>query len=201
MYLKRISVYCAGLFLTCIGVAVVLRAGWGVDAWNGVFAGMERLTELSIGTWSIIIQGSFWCIASCLNRKADLLCIVPITLKGLLLDLSKAAVFSLSLPDTFWMKCILFLSGYAFVALGTGIYVEMGFPKMPIDGLMIALADYFSCDVRRSRLIIEVVGFITLLLVRGPLGLGTVIITFTIGYAVSVSRMWVRQRFFKEERI
>lgn len=200
MYLKRTGVYCIGLFLTCAGVAMVLRAGWGVDAWNGVFAGLARVTACSIGIWSMVIQGLFWAIASFLNKKADLGCVVPIVMKGVMLDLSKAAVFSLPVPDALWIRGLLFFLGYALVGIGTGVYVEMGFSKMPIDGLMMALADFFSWDVKRSRLLIEGIGFTCLLLVRGPLGIGTVFITFTIGCAVSESRDRVRQAILKEKK-
>lgn len=195
---KRVAVYLLGLFMTCIGVAAVLKTGWGVDAWNGVFAGLERLTALSIGSWSVIIQGCFWCIAAFLNKRADLYCIIPIALKGILLDMARDAVFSFSLPETVPMKCFLFFAGYALVGLGTGVYVETGYPRMPIDGLMLAIADYFSWDVKKSRFLIEISGFTALLLVRGPLGIGTVIITLTIGYAVSVSRKWTRTAIFRK---
>lgn len=194
---KKISAYGTGLCLTCAGVAFVLRAGWGVDAWNGVFAGLERLTPLSLGAWSMIIQGMFWLIAAALNRKADWLCVLPIVMKGWLLDLAKAAVFALPVSGSPWARCLLFLGGYALVGLGTGVYVETGYPRMPIDGLMLALADCFAWDVKRSRLLIEGTGFAALLLVRGPLGVGTVIITFTIGYGVSASRKWAQKIIFK----
>lgn len=199
MYIKRVTAYLLGLFMTCIGVALVLKTGWGVDAWNGVFAGLERLTAFSIGSWSVIIQGCFWCIAACLNKKADLYCIIPIALKGIMLDIARDAVFSFPLPETLPMKCLLFLTGYALVGFGTGVYVETGYPRMPIDGLMLAIADFFSWDVRKSRFLIEISGFTALLLVRGPLGIGTVIITLTIGYAVSVSRKWAQTAIFRED--
>lgn len=97
------------------------------------------------------------------------------------------------------MNIVLFLSGYVLVGMGTGIYVETGFPRMPIDGLMLSIADAFSCGIKKSRLLIEMTGFIGLLLVRGPLGAGTVIITFTIGHVVFISRAWARHYIFKEE--
>lgn len=197
--IKRVVSYLLGLFMTCIGVAAVLKTGWGVDAWNGVFAGLERLTAWSIGVWSVIIQGCFWCIAAFLNKKADLCCIIPIALKGILLDVARDAVFLFPFPDTAPIKCLLFLVGYVLVGVGTGIYVETGYPRMPIDGLMLAIADFFSWDVRKSRLLIEISGFTALQLVRGPLGLGTVIITLTIGHVVSLSRKWTQTVIFRED--
>lgn len=39
-----------------------------------------------------------------------------------------------------------------------------------------------------ARLLIEVTGFIVMILVSGPFGVGTIIITFTIGYFISISK-------------
>lgn len=159
LHIKRAAAYLIGLFMTCIGVAAVLKTGWGVDAWNGVFAGLERLTARSIGAWSVIIQGCFWCIAAFLNKKADLYCVIPIVLKGILLDVARDAVFSFHIPETAPIKW----------------------------------------DVRKSRFLIEISGFTALQLVRGPLGIGTVIITLTIGHVVSLSRKWMQTVIFRED--
>ena len=54
-------------------------------------------------------------------------------------------------------------------------------------------------DVRKSRFLIEISGFTALQLVRGPLGIGTVIITLTIGHVVSLSRKWMQTVIFRED--
>ncbi|MBC3515012.1 hypothetical protein H8K20_01220 [Neobittarella massiliensis] len=192
---KRVAFYLLGLLLTCLGVAVILQTDWGLDAWNGVFAGLAACTPLSLGGWSMIVQGSFWVIAALLCRRAQWLCVIPIALKGLFLDLSKAAVARWAIPPGFWPGCTCFLLGYLLVALGTGIYVSTGFAKMPIDGLMLALAERFCWRVQRARLAIELCGFAVLLFVQGPFGGGTVLITLTIGQVVAAastfSQIWL----------
>lgn len=194
--LKRTVFYVSGLICTCFGVAAILKTGWGLDAWNGVFAGLEKITPLSIGTWSIIIQGCFWITASVLNRTADWFCVIPILFKGIFLDLAKMAFYFVSSPNSLLSVSIFYLFGYSLIAAGTGIYIATGYPKMPIDGLMLALADFFSWDIKKARLIIELCGFILLLLVHGPLGIGTIFATFTIGYVVSRSRNLAQKWLF-----
>lgn len=185
---RKSFLYLTGLICTCFGVAIVLKTNLGLDAWNGVFAGLEKITPLSIGGWSILIQGSFWIIASILNRKMDWLCGFPMIFKGIFLDFAKATVSRIHVPHGIFAEVILFIAGYALVAAGTGVYVATGYPKMPIDGLMTALADFFSWSMKKARLVIELCGFASLLLVCGPFGWGTVIITFTIGHVISISR-------------
>lgn len=193
---RKAILYMIGLICTCFGAAVILKTSWGLDAWNGVFAGLERITPFSIGLWSIIIQSCFWLTASVLNKKADWLCAIPIVFKGIFLDVSKAAVSSFSVPDTFLSGGALYLFGYGLIAAGTGIYTATGYPKMPIDGLMMALSHSFSWSVKRARLLIELCGFTLLLVVRGPFGAGTLISTFTIGHFVSASHKLAQKWLF-----
>lgn len=196
---ERVFLYITGLMCTCFGVGVVLKTNWGLDAWNGVFAGLENITSLSIGVWSMIIQGSFWILSAILNKKVDWLCLFPIVLKGIFLDMAKAIISFAGAPFGIFMNGIFFLSGYALVAAGTGAYVATGYPKMPIDGLMTAISSYFSWSIKRARLVIELCGFTFLLLVRGPFGFGTVIITFTIGSVITVSQKFAKKWILKEE--
>lgn len=197
---KRIPAYLVGLFCTCLGVALVLQADWGLDAWNGVFSGLERITPLSLGTWSAVIQGAFLLIAAVVSRKPEWLCIFPILYKGMCLDVSKTLISSIALPAGPGIHALLFGGGYLLVAFGTGLYVATGYPKMPIDGLMTALSDAFFGSITRARLFIEVVGFAALLLVRGPFGIGTVIVTFTIGHAISIAKQITGPWFMREEK-
>lgn len=185
--LQVFMIYFFGLLCTCLGVSLILKTEWGLDAWNGVFAGLDRITPVSIGGWSMIIQGCFWILASILNRKADWLCMFPIVFKGIFLDISKSLVSLAVIPDGLIADGILFFAGYLLVAAGTGVYVATGYSKMPIDGLMTALATFYSWSIKKARLLIELTGFTVLLFVHGPFGGGTILITFTIGYVVSVS--------------
>lgn len=196
--LRRMIIYLTGLLCTCFGVAIVLKTGWGLDAWNGVFAGLEKLTPLTIGLWSVIIQGCFWGLASALNRKAEWLCVLPILFKGIFLDIARKAVSLAVVPSGRMTDCALFLLGYVLVVAGTGIYVATGYPKMPIDGLMLAVSDFFSWSVKKARFTIELSGFVLLLLTHGPFGGGTIIITFTMGCAVAESYKLARKWLFSD---
>lgn len=188
MKLEKVIAYLIGLLFTCFGVALILKTNWGLDAWNSVFAGLEQITPLSFGMWSITIQGLFLLIAAILDKKMEWLCIIPIVYKGIFLDIAKTITFHISIPSGIGTSILLFVFGYLLVVLGTGLYVATGYPKMPIDGLMTALSDSFLGNIKKSRLLIEIVGFTFLILVRGPFGIGTVITTFTISHFISATK-------------
>jgi uncharacterized membrane protein YczE len=180
-YLSRdIFVYILGLGLSSVGVALSLYSQLGISTWDAVFAAFEAHTQIAIGVWSIIIQFTFWCITSILNKKAQITCIIPIVIRGITLDVSKNIISSFAFESALSDRFSLFFSGYALVGIGIGIYVSTGFPRLPIDGLMMALSKYFLGTINKSRFIIEITGFVIALILRGPIGIGTIIITLTI---------------------
>ena len=197
--IKRISFYLSGLTLTCFGVVFILNSGFGIDAWNTVFSRMAEITPLSIGTWSIIIQSSFWLITCILEKKINWDCIFPIFWKGVALDFAKAIVL-LPISPSLIVNISNFLFGYLLIGIGTGTYLITNYPRMPIDGLMMAFTPFFSNNINRARLFIEATGFILILLTKGLFGLGTVLITLTVGHVVSTAKHFASLIYQKERK-
>ena len=168
MKLEKVIAYLIGLLFTCFGVALILKTNWGLDAWNSVFAGLEQITPLSFGMWSIAIQGLFLLIAAILDKKNGMVLYYSYCLQRNIFRHRKDYNFSYLNPSGIGTSILLFVFGYLLVVLGTGLYVATGYPKMPIDGLMTALSDSFLGNIKKSRLLIEIVGFTFLILVRGP---------------------------------
>ena len=168
---------------------------FGVDAWNTVIVRLADLTPITLGTWTVLLQGSFWIITSVFNRKVEMDCILPIIWKGLSLDVAKAVIGARLFNNLTGMCFLWFLIGYAIMGISTGIYIATDYPRMPIDGMMLAIKQVFSLDIKKSRLIIEAVGFITMFLVGGKIQIGTIIITFTVSYVVSFSHGFAEIKF------
>ena len=183
-------IYFAGLSCTSVGVTIMVRSGFGVDAWNTVIVRLADLTPITLGTWTVLLQGSFWIITSVFNRKVEMDCILPIIWKGLSLDVAKAVIGARLFNNLTGMCFLWFLIG-----ISTGIYIATDYPRMPIDGMMLAIKQVFSLDIKKSRLIIEAVGFITMFLVGGKIQIGTIIITFTVSYVVSFSHGFAEIKF------
>ncbi len=143
-------IYFAGLSCTSVGVTIMVRSGFGVDAWNTVIVRLADLTPITLGTWTVLLQGSFWIITSVFNRKVEMDCILPIIWKGLSLDVAKAVIGARLFNNLTGMCFLWFLIGYAIMGISTGIYIATDYPRMPIDGMMLAIKQVFSLDIKKS---------------------------------------------------
>ncbi len=197
MKYKKLLIYLIGLAGTCVGVSLCLKSSLGLDAWNTCMARLSEITPITLGQWTIIVQGSFWILATLLSRRVDLAAIFPIIYKGVMLDLIKPMIFSLPSIGGAASGGIEFSVGYLFLGITTGAYIATGYSRMPVDALMTALAGVLKKDISFARLLIELAGFVSMIAVGGKIGIGTVIFTFTCGrmfaYFKTKFEQWMKE--------
>lgn len=183
-----ISLYLVGLAGTCVGVSICLKTTMGIDAWNASIAGLSGITPVSIGAWTIIIHLIFLIISTLIDKKFQWRCIVPVLFKGIVLDMVKPLIDKMEFSDNTLSLFMWFLVGYFIISIFTGIYISTKYPRMPVDGLMFSLANFLHKDIKHSRLIVEIIGFVVMFAVDGAFGVGTVIMTLTCGYMFSACK-------------
>lgn len=191
---KRLFIYLIGLIITALGIALVIRSTVGAGPWDSVAVGFKVHLGLTIGIWSIIVQGLLM-VTTAIVEKARLRMesIVAIVIRSWFLD----AWFYLVLADinfssSLAMKWLSFSGGIIAVGLGIGTYMEAKFPKTPVDGLMTALCVRFGWSLSVSRLVIELSGVTLGFILGGPVGLGTIITALSLGRIIQVSNYLIK---------
>jgi uncharacterized membrane protein YczE len=172
-----------GLVAFGAGLALMLRADLGLGPWDVLHQALAQRLGLPIG----------WVV----NGVAVLVMLawIPLRERPGLGTVSNVLVVGLAVDETLR---VLPEPGplplrYAFLALGilgtaaaTGLYVGAGFGPGPRDGLMTGLARH-GIPVRVARTGIELAVLGLGLALGGPVGVGTVIFTLTIGPLVQLA--------------
>lgn len=172
----------------------------GISSWDSVFVALGKITSLTMGVWSIIIQSIFLVLSAAMIKKLEINAVIPIILRGITLDLIMPIVNSLFIYDYgYFGRIILFISGFILVGIGIGIYIIPKLPRLPIDGLMFALKKRFNWSINKSRFVIELTGFCIGFMLRGPIGIGTIITTFLIAPVISISNKYISKVIKFEE--
>ncbi len=163
----------------------MIASACGLDAWNAVIARLSVLLPISLGASSILIQGSFLLLSCIFNRKLDFTCVIPMIYKGMMLNVAKTVLSHVSFPSGMIHSLMIFLIGYAITGVSTGMYVSTGLPRMPIDSLHAAIVSRFHISFDKARLCLEGCGLIAAIMISGNIGIGTLIITTTLGRVIS----------------
>jgi len=161
---------------------MALHAGLGVSPWDVLHVGLAR--QLHIATGSAMIGTGVVVLLTglLLGVRPGLGTICDILIVGNTVNLLYANdPIAHAQEWLFIARVALFTTGTVLTGLGIAIYIGAHVGAGPRDGLMIAFHQRFSWPVWQARLAVEAIGLIGGLLLRGPVGLGTLIWTLFIG--------------------
>lgn len=168
----------AGLVLFGASIALMLKAGLGVDSWDVLHQGLAEETGISLG-W--IINGVS--IAALLawiplGERPGVGTIANSLVVGIVADVTLNLI---TVPESFPIQLGALVLAVVGNGLATGLYVGAGLGPGPRDGLMTGLSNRTGQSIRRVRTGIEVTVLLAGLLLGGPVGLGTVLYAIAIG--------------------
>jgi uncharacterized protein len=177
----------AGLAIMTFGVCLTIKADLGAGAWDALNVALTEWIGLTIGSW-IIIEGALLVIVNSLlvKRRPELLSLLTIILIGSLVDIWMFFIFESFEVDGLPLKFVTLILGIFIIGLGAAIYLQAKFPSSPIDSFMMAIRERFRVNLMTAKTIGELVALFPALLLQGPIGIGTIIITFTIGPCVQL---------------
>lgn len=205
--LKRVLVYCAGLFVMALGVSFSGKADLGMSPVNSIpYVLSEIFTALSMGTWIIIIFSLYILIQFIILGRdlqpARVLQLICTTLFGYFTDFTNflAGMF-LPDPDTlpfappvvYGVRLIYLLISMVLIALGILLYLEPRLISLPGEGIMQVIAEKLHLPLHTVKMCFDITVSLIALVIslayfRQFHGIreGTVIAAFGVGKILSL---------------
>ncbi|MGM8216561.1 YczE/YyaS/YitT family protein [Bacillaceae bacterium W0354] len=179
-WILRWSFFILGLIVLALGISLTIKGKQlGIGPWDVFHYGLYLNLGLTIGTWSIIVGCLLLLIGSIINKQWPKIgAILNMLLIGLFIDFFNWLIPSV---DSLVGAIIVFIVGIVLIAYGIGLYVSPDFGAGPRDSFMLMLVEKTGWSIPKVRNSIEVLVFIFGWLLGGPVGIGTVIIAFTLG--------------------
>jgi uncharacterized membrane protein YczE len=167
-----------GLVLYGVSIALMLRAGLGVDSWDVLHQGLAERTGISFG-W--VVNGMSLTVLVAwipLRQRPGLGTVANALVVGLVAD---AALAVLPHPQHLAWQLPMLTAGIAVNGLATGMYIGAGLGPGPRDGLMTGLSARTGRSIRSVRTWIELTVLIVGWVMGGPVGVGTLLYAVLIG--------------------
>ncbi|MBA0045320.1 hypothetical protein [Mycobacteroides sp. LB1] len=172
-----------GLYLYGFSMALMVRAGLGLDPWDVFHQGLSMRTGMSIG------------LASAVTGVVVLLAWIPMRNKPGVGTIANIVVIAVAVDSTLaWLpapsvmavRVAFLVGGVVLNAIATVLYVGAGLGPGPRDGLTTGLVHRTGRSVRLIRTTIEVIVVGTGWLLGGNVGFGTVLYALGIGPLIQV---------------
>jgi uncharacterized membrane protein YczE len=172
-----------GLIGYGFSMAVMVRAGLGLDPWDVFHQGLARRTPMTIGIASAVVGVAVLLVWIPLRNRPGIGTIANVIVIAVTVDASLAI-----LPTPTWLplRVAMMVGAVVLNAISTVLYIGAGLGPGPRDGLMTGLVVRTGLSVRIVRTSIEAVVLAIGWLLGGTVGVGTVVYAFGIGPLVQL---------------
>lgn len=182
---RRILFFIVGLIILTFGVVLIIQSNVGASPWDALAVGESKVFNISVGSF-VFINGIILILINSilLKEKPDILSAITVFVIGRLIDFWLVYVFTEYSPEGSVQKFASLFTGILILGIGVPMYLQAKFPSSPMDNIMVAIHRRFGLSLRISRIISEGSALVLAYLFGGPIGIGTIIVTISLGPVV-----------------
>ena len=164
-------------------MAVMVRAGLGLDPWDVFHQGLARHTGMTIGIASAVVGVAVLLAWIPLRNRPGIGTIANVIVIAITVD---AGLWLLPAPTAMPVRIAMMVGAVVLNAFSTVLYIGAALGPGPRDGLMTGLVMRTGLSVRLVRTSIEATVLAVGWLLGGTVGVGTVLYAFGIGPLVQL---------------
>jgi len=173
----------AGLLGYGTSMAMMVRAGLGLDPWDVFHQGLALRTGMTIGLASAVVGVAVLLAWIPLRNRPGIGTVANVVVIAVTVDV---ALWLIPAPASMTLRVSMMLAAVVLNAFSTVLYIGAGLGPGPRDGLMTGLVVRSGRSVRLVRTAIEATVLSVGWLLGGTVGIGTVVYAFGIGPLVQL---------------
>ena len=189
---KRMLRAIIGLMFCSIGIYLGLVANIGLVPWDSLNMGISNLLSISYGKINILISLTILLIDILLHERIGLGTIFDALFTGTFIDVLYV-ILPIKSPNNIFIGLIYLTIGMFFIAFGTSVYMKAGLSCGPRDSLLVALGKRFpKLKIGYVDMLVKVVLIILSLIVKGPIGIGTLYGMLMMGVCFNITFSFIK---------
>lgn len=178
--------YVGGILILTLGVALSSNAGLGTGSLDSINFALASRTQLNLSIVIVLMAFVAIFISAVIRRgKLSFKTLMTAIFMGVSTE-SWVKIIEIITVDTIAQQIIVFALAIFCVSLGIAIYLRPKFPANPNDDIIVALNEVLGLKMGTAKLFIDIIAIVIALLLKGPVGIGTVLMTVLIGPIVNL---------------
>ncbi|WP_416515792.1 YczE/YyaS/YitT family protein [Bacillus velezensis] len=168
--------YVLGIMILTFGISVTIQSDLGTSPFDALIVGLSVHAGLTVGSWEIIIAFLLICCNSMLKRQIpEFSGMITAFITGIGIDMWLFFLHRVITPELWYGKAGCFAIGLVVIGIGTATYLHTNFAPIPVDRLTLIVRDLTGRSIFFSRTVIYFIFFILALMLKGPVGIGTLL--------------------------
>ena len=185
LLLKMLSLFFA-FFLFGVGILATLYAKLGMSPWDVFHMGIVYHSHFTLGQASIIVGFFILLLSYFLGVIPGVGSILNMIFSGIFTDaINRLGIFKT--PHSMAGRFLMLIFAIFIMGCATFLYLRVELGAGPRDGLMEGLVKKLNKPVWLIRSTIEISVLILGYFMGGPVGIGTIITTFGIGFSIQLA--------------
>ncbi|MEL3986501.1 YitT family protein [Bacillus velezensis] len=165
-----------GIMILTFGVSVTIQSDLGTSPFDALIVGLSVHAGLTVGSWEIIIAFLLICCNSMLKRqRPEFSGMITAFITGIGIDMWLFFLHRVITPELWYGKAGCFAIGLVVIGIGTATYLHTNFAPIPVDRLTLIVRDLTGRSIFFSRTVIYFIFFILAVMLKGPVGIGTLL--------------------------
>lgn len=172
-----------GFVLFAIAILATLHSNLGMSPWDVLHMGIVKHSHLTLGQVSETVGFFILLLACFLGTVPGIGSVFNMIFIGIFIDIINS--FNIfKTPETLFGRILMLLVGVVIMGWATYFYLRVELGAGPRDGLMEGLVKKINKPLWMIRGSIELIALVIGYFLGGPVGIGTLITAFTIGFSV-----------------
>jgi uncharacterized membrane protein YczE len=172
-----------GFFLYAVGILFALYSRLGMSPWDVFHVGVVNHSVLSLGQASQVVGLVIILLSVFLGVVPGIGSILNMIFIGFFVDFIDH-IGIINTPDSMFGCVLMLLAAIIIMGFATYFYLRVELGAGPRDGLMEGLVKRLNKPVWLIRGMIEITVLLIGFFMRGPVGIGTLLLAFLIGPSV-----------------
>ncbi len=183
LFIKKLVLFFAGLWIIQTGVAVFIKANIGSDPFTVFTQGLASVLNITTGQANLVILCTFFAIILLTSRKSiNIGTILAVVSAGFFIDLMTNVLDKVSFDSyNIIVKCLILFLGCVIIAIGFSMLMTANLGVAPNDLIPLILQEKLNCQYRWIRITLDLTFLIVGFFLGGVVGIGTVIAAFCQG--------------------
>ncbi|MEM1492646.1 YitT family protein [Bacillus velezensis] len=168
--------YVLGIMILTFGISVTIQSDLGTSPFDALIVGLSVHAGLTVGSWEIIIAFLLICCNSMLKRqRPEFSGMMTAFITGIGIDMWLFFLHRIITPEPWYGKAGCFAIGLVVIGIGTATYLHTNFAPIPVDRLTLIVRELTGRSIFFSRTVIYFIFFILAVMLKGPVGIGTLL--------------------------
>ncbi len=183
--------YVGGMIILTLGVAFSSKAGLGTGSLDSINFALADRTGLNLSLIILLMAFVAITISTVIRRgKLNFKSLITAAFMAIFTE-GWVKIVERMTVDTIIHQIIIFTLAVFCASVGIAIYLRPKFPANPNDDITVALNDTFKLKIGTAKLLIDLIAIFIALLLKGPIGIGTILMTILIGPAVNIANLFI----------